>query len=109
MLLFQVVALVFNLLHGFGAEQNIALLRKLRIALNPGGQVVIMDQIVGKGGLPIVETITQILGISFFHLVGGQTYTLDEIQRWLTTAGFGRIQLKQSIKAGGSLLFANRD
>lgn len=100
------LALLFNILHGFRAEENIALLRKVRSALNHGGRVVIMDQIVGKGGLPIAEVITQILGLSFFHLAGGQTYTYDEFHRWLTAAGFGKVQLKYSIKAGGPLIIA---
>jgi SAM-dependent methyltransferase len=100
------VALIFNILHGFGAEQNKALLGKVKAALNPGGRVVIMDQLVGKSGTPIAEAFTRILGIRFFHMVGGQTYTYDDIQGWLTQAGFGSIQLKRSLKVGVPLLFA---
>lgn len=98
--------LLFNILHGFQAEQNIELLRKVRHALNPGGRVIIMDQIVGKSGLPILEAISQILGMTFFLLVGGQTWTYDEIHRWLTAAGFDKIQLKNSLSAGGPILSA---
>jgi hypothetical protein len=98
--------LLFNLLHGFGAEQNIALLRKARAALNPGGRVAIMDQLVGNSGLPLAEAFAQILGLSFFHLVGGQTYTYAEIRGWLTTAGFAKVELKNSLKAGGPLVTA---
>lgn len=101
------IALLFNILHGFRTEDNIALLKKVKASLNPGGRVVIMDQIIGKGGLPVAETLTQILGISFFHLVGGQTYTYDEMHRWLTIAGFGKLQLKRSLKAGVLLLAEN--
>ena len=101
------VVLLFNILHGFRANDNMALLKKVKAALNPGGRVVIMDQIIGKGGLPVAETLTQILGISFFHLVGGQTYTFDEMHRWLTSAGFGKIQLKRSLKAGVLLMAEN--
>jgi SAM-dependent methyltransferase len=100
------LVLLFNILHGFRAQDNITLLQNVKAALNPGGRVVIVDQLVGKGGTPIAETLTQILGISFFLLVGGQTYTYDEMHHWLTSAGFDNIQLKRSLKTG-TLLFAD--
>jgi SAM-dependent methyltransferase len=100
------LALIFNILHGFPAEQNRALLGKVKAALNPGGRVVIMDQLVGKSGSPIAETIARVMSLSFFHMVGGQIYTYDEMQRWLTQAGFGNIELKRGLKVGLPLLFA---
>lgn len=100
------IVLLFNIMHGFRAEQNITLLKKVRTALHPGGCVVIMDQLVGSSPTPIVETFAQIFGMSFFLLVGGQAYTYDDMRGWLTQAGFGNIQLKRSLKAGGLLLFA---
>ncbi|MCC7163819.1 MAG: methyltransferase [Anaerolineae bacterium] len=100
------IALLFNILHGFRAEQDIALLKKARTALNPGGRVVIMDQLVGSSPTPIVETFAQIFSMSFFLLVGGQAYTFEEMRGWLTQAGYGNIELKRSLKAGGLLLLA---
>lgn len=100
------LVLLFNILHGFQAEQNIALLTKVRAALNPGGRIVIGDQLVGEGGIPIANLATRLFGIAFYQLAGGQAYTYDELRDILTQAGFGEIQLKRSLRAGGALIFA---
>lgn len=100
------LVLLFNIVHGFQAEQNLALLTKVRAALNPGGRVVIGDQLVGQGGIPVANLATRLFGIAFYQFAGGQAYTYDELRAILTQAGFGDIRLKRSLKAGGVLLFA---
>jgi hypothetical protein len=100
------IVLLFNIVHGMRAEQNRALLRKVKSALKPGGQVIIMEQIAGMGLLPIQETTVRILGMSYFHLLGGQVYTFDDIEQWLTSSGFGNIQRHNIFKAGSPLIAA---
>jgi hypothetical protein len=56
-------------------------------------------------GLTLMGAFAQILGLSFFQLVGGQTYTYAEIRRWLTGARIGKVQLNNSIKASGLFVF----
>lgn len=101
------VALVFNLVHGFPRDQNIVMLKKVKAALNPGGQVVILDQMVGSAPLPIMEAITRVMGLSFFLLLGGQTYSFDETKDMLTAAGFGRVRLHNRLQAGSPLVVAD--
>lgn len=98
------VVLLFNIIHGLTAVQNIALLRKIRGALNPGGQLLILEQIPGATPLPISEATVRILGLSFFHLLGGQTYAFEEIQGWLENVGLHDIQRKNIAKAGSALI-----
>jgi ubiquinone/menaquinone biosynthesis C-methylase UbiE len=102
------LALLFNIIHGLKEEQNLALLHRVRTALNPGGHVIILEQLAGAALAPIQEATTRILGMAYFHLLGGQVYTLDHVTHWLTTAGFGNIQRKTIFKAGSPLIIAER-
>lgn len=102
------LALLFNIVHGLSEEQNLALLHKVRAALNPGGRLVILEQVAGAALTPIQEATTRILGMAYFHLLGGQVYTLADVTRWLATSGFGNVQRKTILKAGSPLLIAER-
>jgi cyclopropane fatty-acyl-phospholipid synthase-like methyltransferase len=98
------VALLFNIVHGFTPEQNTALLCNVAKALNPGGLVVIAEQLAGKSPGVVAPAIAQILGMSYFQLLGGRIYTFDEIAGWLTAAGFGKLGRKNLRKAPGNSL-----
>jgi SAM-dependent methyltransferase len=102
------LALVFNLVHGFSPAGNIEMLKQVRTALNPGGQVVILDQIVGVAPLPVMETISRVMGLSFFLLVGGQTYSFDAIREMLLAAGFGKVRLQSRFRLGNPLVLAEK-
>jgi SAM-dependent methyltransferase len=103
------VALLFNIVHGFSAEQNTALLRKVADALNPGGLVVIAEQLAGKAPGPASKAIAQVLGLSYFHLLGGQIYAFDDIAGWLGVAGFTNPRRINLLKApGNSLVLATK-
>lgn len=104
------VALLFNIMHGFLPEQNITLLRNVAGALNAGGLVIIAEQVAGKAPGPTSAALARMLGLSYFHLLGGQIFTYDEIVRWLTVAGFTnprRISLLKS--PGNSLMLATKE
>lgn len=100
------VALLFNIVHGFTPEANIELFRRIKATLNPGGQLVILEQLPGVAPLPLMDTVVQILSISFFHLLEGQVYTDQEISGWLRQAGFSNIRRKNILKAGSALITA---
>lgn len=46
------VALLFNIVHGFEAEQNAALLQNVAAALDPGGLVAVVEQVTGRAPGP---------------------------------------------------------
>ena len=85
--------LISQIFHAFSAEENIALLRKCRKALNPGGRVAVQE-------FPIDETRTappQSALFSVNMLVGtekGRCYTAREIKKWLKETGFKTIVVK---------------
>lgn len=102
------VVLFFNIIHGFTPEQNIALLCKIKDTLNPGGQVIVLDQIPGVSPLPLQETIVRLLSLSFYHLLGGRVYSAAEIKGWLQDAGFAQVQRRNIPKAGSALLIGRK-
>jgi len=87
--------LVSQIFHAFSAEENLALLRKCRAALNPGGRVAVQE-------FPIDETRTAPPHSALFSvnmLVGtekGRCYSPNEIGRWLTETGFKGVVIKDS-------------
>lgn len=97
-------ALLFNIVHGFTPEENIALFRKVKGALNPGGQLVVLEQIHGTSPLPVMDGVTHILGMAYYHLLGGQVYTFEDVQGWLMAAGFGTIRRKSILQANSALI-----
>lgn len=100
------VALVFSIVHGFLPDQNIDLFRKIARALNPGGQIIILEQIHGFSPLPIMRAFTHILSMAYFHMLGGQVYSYDEIRGWLEQAGYRDIQRKSRRIISGDLITA---
>ena len=104
------VALLFNIIHAYLPDKNVELLGKVASSLNPGGDIVILEQLAGKALSPTARAITRIFGLNYFHLLGGQIYTFDEIARWLTSSGFTnprRINLLRS--PGVSLVMGTKD
>ena len=85
--------LVSQIFHAFPAGENIALLRKCREALNPGGRVVVQE-------FPIDESRTAPPPSALFSvnmLVGterGRCYTPREMKRWLAQTGFRNVTVK---------------
>lgn len=98
------VALLFNIIHAFSPEQNTELFRRVRAALNPGGFVVILEQLAGKVPGPTARAINAIFQLNYFHLLGGSIYSFDEIAGWLADAGFTTPRRVNLLKAPGSAL-----
>lgn len=86
--------LISQIFHAFSIKENIALLRKCRSALNPGGRVVVQE-------FPINESRTLPLPSALFSLnmlVGtenGRCYTISEMKKWLSDTGFKCIVVKK--------------
>lgn len=82
--------LLSQIFHAYSAEENIALLRKCKTAVNPGGRVAVQE-------FPINETLTAPPHSALFSvnmLVGtekGRCYSPREIKQWMAEAGFKNI------------------
>ena len=83
-------ALVFSIVQMNSPDKNTELLRKVASALNPGGLVVIQDQIAGGVPGPTAKAIISLQGLSQLVSSRGRTYAFDEIAGWLTDAGFSK-------------------
>ena len=85
--------LLSQIFHAFSAEENVALLRKCRAAVNPGGRVAVQE-------FPINEARTAPPHSALFSvnmLVGtekGRCYSPKEIKRWLAETGFKSIVIR---------------
>lgn len=98
------VALLFNIIHGFSPAQNAALFAKVAAALRPGGRIVLLDQLVDGTSQPLANAVSQLLDISYFHVLGGQLYPYEEIVTWLQAAGFIRMLRIRLLRVPGSSL-----
>jgi len=98
------VVLLFNLIHGFTSEVNLQLLTKASAALRPGGRVVILEQLAGGASSGLGHTLSQLLNLSYFQLLGGQSYLYREVHQWLNATGFIRIYRIKLVRAPGNYL-----
>lgn len=101
-------ALVLNIVHGFDVDMNTALLRKTLAALNPGGCVIIMEQLAGQAPLPLAKTINNLLGLAYYHLLDGKMYCYEDVAAWLHTAGFSHVTHKVMAMVGSSIVMATK-
>jgi SAM-dependent methyltransferase len=89
-------------IHSNSPNENKLLFKKCADAMNKGGQLVVLDHIMS-------EDRTSPFGGALFSLnmlVGteaGDTYTESEVKSWMTEAGFGNFERKES-ESGTSLI-----
>ncbi len=102
------VCFLSHIIHGQGEDQNEALFRKIFALLNSKGELIVQDFFLNSD-----RKSPQFATLFALHmLVGtdkGRTYSFDEVERWMSLAGFTRIsrsalKLPRSI----SLLFAEK-
>jgi SAM-dependent methyltransferase len=84
------MALLFNVVHYHLPDTNKELLAKVARALNPNGLLVVMDQMPGRVFGPTVKALFRLQALHMLNAVSGQTYTADEISRWMKDVGFTR-------------------
>ena len=82
---------VSNVLHSHGADENRALLGKVRACLNPDGRLILRDVFM-RGDRTAPEWAALFSVSLLLHTPRGRCYTLDEIAGWLRQAGFARIR-----------------
>lgn len=85
------VAFISNVLHGEPADATLALLRKVRRALWPGGQIIIRDSFLNEDG--INNSGGALLGLALMiETLEGRTHRLCDVIQMLETVGFEQIQ-----------------
>jgi predicted O-methyltransferase YrrM len=81
------VVLLFNIIHMYQSDKNIELLQRVGSVLNPGGVIVIMDQMATPASAPTAKAMAGLNGLNLFVNVNGQTYSPRDIASWLGQAG----------------------
>src|SRR5689334_2704226 len=85
-------ALCFNIVHHLSPEQAKELFSRIREALRPGSPLCVLELYDRPDGQR--PDSGSILGL-FFHLTSGaDTYTVDQVSRWLGESGFGPAEKK---------------
>jgi ubiquinone/menaquinone biosynthesis C-methylase UbiE len=96
--------LLFNIIHGFDGTQNTNLFRKAKRALNPGGKIVILEQLDEKLPSDAYNAIGKLLSLNYFHLLNGRVYAYNEIAGWVIDAGFSNVRRINLLKVPGNAL-----
>ena len=96
--------LLFNIVHGFSSVENKALVAKVAGALNPGGRMVVIEQLAESGGKGASHAINRLLALSYFQTLGGQVYAFGDLAGWMQQAGLGQIQRIDFRRTAGSSL-----
>lgn len=79
--------LVFgHVLHNWGAEDRVTLLRKAHAAIRPGGAVLVYDPMVSNSRPPLYATLASLSMLVWS--AGGGEYSVGECHAWLKEAGF---------------------
>jgi len=85
-------ALCFNIIHHLEPEQMRALFARIRAVLRPGAPLCVLDLYDPPGGRR--ANLASILGL-FFHLTSGaDTYTTEEVGRWMGESGYEGVEAK---------------
>ena len=85
------IALLSNVLHAHGEDENRSLLLQLHQSLRPQGYLILRDVFMrGRGTAPEWGTLFSVL--MFLHSPRGRCHGLDDILGWLRVAGFSQIK-----------------
>jgi hypothetical protein len=112
-------AFLGNIVHGLSPEGNRELFGKLAGATTERGMVAIVDQVADPPGgsrLPFnpfdssfADAVAALIGFNLFLFSGGRSYAYDDLETWLSDAGFSDVSyepLRQS--PGFSLVTARK-
>lgn len=80
-------ALVFDIIHHLSAEQVVALLRRVREALKPGGTLAVLDMF--RSDAKQQRASAAAVGLLFHLTSGADLHSPDELAGFFREAGFG--------------------
>jgi SAM-dependent methyltransferase len=84
------VAWVSNLIHSYDERTNVALLRKVLAALEPGGLLLVQDFLLDESRAKPMWASLFALNM-LVHTDGGRTYTEREVKGWFRRLGLRRV------------------
>ena len=96
-------ALCFNIVHHLPPEQNVALLRRIHVALKPGGTIAVLDLWLPEDDRR--PDAAALLGLFFYLTSSAATYTERDVRGWLAEVGFEQIKKATIRRLPGQALF----
>jgi hypothetical protein len=101
------LALITNLLHGFDASTCTNLMRKVHIALSPGGRVAIAEYVPNSDR--VSPPVAAAFSLTMLAATGsGDAYTFAELESIAKAAGFVGVALSSVELGRNSLVIAYR-
>jgi ubiquinone/menaquinone biosynthesis C-methylase UbiE len=86
--------LVSQIFHAYSEAANLALLNKLRLALNTGGRLLIQEFYINNDRT--YPPWSALFSINMLvNTEGGRCYSPDEMTEWLQETGYGKVTRKQ--------------
>ena len=101
------IATAFSIVHHFDPDRNLALVRRARAALRPGGTIAVYELDRPRPGRRGTQ-LGALDGLLFYALSGARTYSGEEIAEWLSEAGFARVKVRRPPQIGGTVLVTGR-
>jgi SAM-dependent methyltransferase len=102
------VATCHQVMHTLDPEQSLALLRRARAALRPGGTMAVYELERPPAGRRGTRAAT-LLGVLFHLLCGTRTWTAEEVTGWFREAGFRRVRVRRPSSLPGSMVVVGRN
>lgn len=97
------VALLCNILHHFPAQENVAILKRVRQAMNPGGSIGIFEIETPKADAA-AEAAGDGFALFFRITSDAACYRGDEYVGWLHDAGFTNARVVRSVRMPSRML-----
>lgn len=98
---------VLRVLHDHDDSVVASLLASVYAALRPGGRLLVAEPLAGAPGFPRVGDAY--FGIYLFAMGSGRPRTANELREMLITAGFSRVEVRQTrMPLEGTLLIAHK-
>lgn len=98
------LALLFNVVHAHDAAENVALFESVAHALEPGGRIAVLDQLVGSSPTPLGETGLRFVGLTYLVTLGASIHDFESVEGWLHAAGFRAVERTSFRAAPGTVL-----
>lgn len=103
------VALLGNIIHGQKPPAIVDVLRRLRVALEPDGSVLILDQVAMRQPLTrFAGYAAALTGLLLLNELGGGIYPYTQVRSWLRETGYPDVRLRRLLRAPGNVLIQAR-
>lgn len=94
------VALVFNVVHAHGEEENRRLFARVGEAVERGGTAAVLDQFSGAARTSLGQTGIGFVGLTYLATLGTRLPAYEDVADWLRAAGFEDVR-RTSIRRAG--------